>query len=63
MKVTFNRTGRSGNIFYILGMAYAALELEDRKPDAQQMMARAKASGSYEEALKIIAEYVELEEE
>jgi len=61
-KVVFDRHGQSGNIFYILGMAYAALLKEERKPDAEQMCARVLECGSYEESLEIIAEYVDLME-
>lgn len=60
--VTFDRTGQSGNIFYIMGMAIKAMKLEGRMNDAEQMTVRVTHSGSYEEALEIIAEYVDLVE-
>ena len=60
--VKFDRNGRSGNIFYVLGMACSTLFTEDRRDDALEMNDRVCSSGSYEEALKIIGEYVELVE-
>lgn len=62
-KIVFNKRGESGNIFYILGQACAILLIQDRKADASQMMDRATSSHSYEEALQVVREYVELEEE
>lgn len=62
MTVLFNRTAPSGNIFYILGMAYSGLLKMGKREEAQKMSDRVKESGSYEEALKIIGEYVELKE-
>lgn len=62
-KVVFDRNGASGNIFYVLGMAFATLMEEGRIGDAEAMSDRVQKSGSYENALKVIGEYVELEEE
>jgi len=62
-KIVFNKSGESGNIFYILGQAYAILIIQGRKEDASRMMERATISHSYEEALQVVREYVELEEE
>lgn len=62
MKVRFDRTGPSGNIFWILGAAYAGLLKLGKREDAEKMNDRVMASNSYEEALAIIGEYVELEE-
>lgn len=62
MRVIFNRTAPSGNIFYILGMAYSGLMKMGKQEEAQKMNDRVMESGSYEEALKIIGEYVELKE-
>lgn len=61
-KVIFDRTGPSGNIFYIMGMAYATLIREGRGQDAKTMVESVKAQHSYEDALNVIAEFVELEE-
>ena len=60
MSVMFDRNGESGNIFRIMGNATIILKLEGRAMDAQQMTTRVTHSGSYEEALEIIAEYVDL---
>lgn len=61
-KVVFDRYGESGNIFYVLGMAYSVLLAENRRVDAQKMGNRVWNSESYEDALNIIGEYVELVE-
>ncbi len=53
--------GEDGNIFSILGRVMKVLK-ESGKPDkAQECSTRVMASGSYDEALKIIIEYVEVE--
>lgn len=56
--VRFSRNGESGNIFFIMGMA--CTELEEKT--AEEMIDRVEASDSYNEALDIIGQYVELEE-
>lgn len=61
--VVFNRNGESGNIFHIMGKASIVLKLEGRTMDAKQMVTRVTHSESYEEALEIISEYVDLVEE
>lgn len=61
-KVVFDRYGESGNIFYVLGIAYSTLLVENRKEDAEEMSNRVMQSESYEDALNIIGEYVELGE-
>lgn len=60
--VVFNRKKPSGNIFYILGQAYTVLSQEGRKEDAEKMCDRVYNSRSYDLALEIISEYVELAE-
>jgi len=60
--VRFDRRGESGNIFFILGAAYAELIKLEKLNEAREMNSRVMSSGSYEEALKIIGEYVELKE-
>lgn len=62
MVVLFNRNAPSGNIFFILGSAYSVLLEQNKREEAQKMNDRVMESGSYEEALKIIGEYVELKE-
>ena len=61
--VRFDRRGESGNIFYIIATASLALRLECRDSDANQMRTRVMMSKSYDEALEIIAEYVDLVED
>lgn len=59
-KVYFDRCGQSGNIFYIMGMAYNALLKEGRRADAEAMNQKVMAQHSYEDALEVIAEFVDL---
>ena len=49
------------NIFAILGRASALLKRAGMKDQADEMFQRVTASGSYEQALNIISEYVETE--
>ena len=50
--------GRDGNIFSILGRAARLLKGAGQKDQAEEMFRRVTSSGSYEEALHIISEYV-----
>lgn len=61
-EVVFDRTAPNGNIYAIMGNASIALKQEGRSMDAKQMFTRVVHSGSYDEALEIIAEYVDLVE-
>lgn len=58
--INFDSRGPSGNIFHILGMVRNALSKQRRITDYNKCWERVQASHSYEEALKIIREYVEL---
>lgn len=62
-KVVFQRTGESGNIYYIMWQAVRVLRKEGRTEDAQQMWNKVLECDSYDEALQVIAQYVELEED
>lgn len=53
--------GQDGNIFGILGRASRLLKQAGQSKQADEMFQRATSSGSYEEALCIISEYVETE--
>ena len=53
--------GMDGNIFAITGRASALLKRSGQRDEAQEMFDRVIASGSYEEALGIVSEYVETE--
>ncbi len=60
--VEFDRNGPSGNIFFILAMAYGEMKEAGRMDEYEEMNARVKACGSYDAALAVIGEYVELVE-
>lgn len=47
------------NIFNIMGIASKTLKESDMAEEAKEMCSRVTSSGSYEEALGIIMEYVE----
>lgn len=53
--------GHDGNIFSILGRAGRLLKENGMMDQTHEMNARVFGSGSYEEALRIISEYVETE--
>lgn len=60
--VQFNRNKPNGNIYWILGAAIAELKKLGREDDVQGMCDMVYQSGSYDTALAIIGEYVELVE-
>ena len=51
--------GANGNVYNILGIASRTLRNNDMADEAQEMYSRVTSSGSYEEALAIIMEYIE----
>lgn len=53
--------GEDGNIFSILGRVGRALKEDDQEEKVKEVNSRVINSGSYDEALKIIMEYVEVE--
>lgn len=53
--------GEDGNIFFILGRVIRTLKENGEVGQAQEVSERVMASGSYDEALQIIMEYVEVE--
>lgn len=53
--------GEDGNIFAIMGRASGLLKEAGQKAEAEEMIGRVTSSGSYDEALGIISEYVETE--
>ena len=53
--------GMDGNIFAVLGSASKLLKRAGQGAEVKEMADRVYASGSYEEALSIISEYVETE--
>ena len=50
-----------GNIFAVMGAANRALKAAGRREQAKEMFERVTQSGSYDMALAIISEYVDLE--
>ena len=51
--------GADGNIFNIMGIAARSLKKCGMGDAAKEMQSRVTSSGSYDEALAIISEYVE----
>ncbi len=54
--------GANGNIFNLMGIASRTLKEAGMREQANQMYQKITASGSYEEALNIIGEYVNFTE-
>lgn len=52
--------GQDGNIFNLVGIASRTLKRNGLSDEASEMAARVYKSGSYEEALGIIGEYVNI---
>ena len=53
--------GEDGNIFNLLGIASLTLRKAGLIDKSKEMSGRVMVSGSYDEALAIIGEYVEVE--
>lgn len=60
--ITYDRSGPSGNIYAILGAVSQALRKQSRYTDFNTLRDRVFEAQSYEEALKIIGETVNLVE-
>ena len=57
-------SGADGNVFNLLGIARASLRnssRENKVAEIQEMIKRVTKCGSYDEALNIMGEYVEVE--
>ena len=52
--------GTDGNIFHLVGIAAKTLRKNGLKEEASEMTEKVFGSGSYEEALGIIGEYVNI---
>ncbi|MBO5448427.1 MAG: hypothetical protein J5994_03765 [Ruminococcus sp.] len=52
--------GQNGNIFNLMGIASKTLKKNGMADEAKEMCDRITSSGSYNEALSIIDEYVEI---
>ena len=53
--------GADGNIFNLIGIASRSLKIAGQNDKVTEMSERVMSSGSYDEALSIIMEYVEVE--
>lgn len=60
MKPKCKLIGENGNIFNLIAIASRVLRQNDMREQATEMQNRVFASGSYDEALSIICEYVEV---
>ncbi len=60
MKPKCKLIGENGNIFNLIAIASRVLRQNDMREQASEMQNRIYASGSYDEALSIICEYVEV---
>lgn len=54
------KIGRNGNIFNIVGIVSKALQKNSQKKEASEMQNKVFESRSYEEALMVISNYVEI---
>ena len=61
MKPKCKLVGQDGNIFNLMGIAARTLKEAGFKEKATEMTDRITKSKSYDEALRIIMEYVEVE--
>ena len=61
MKPKCKLVGKDGNIFNLMGIASRTLKEAGLKEKADEMIQRITKSKSYDEALGIIMEYVEVE--
>ncbi len=52
--------GQDGNIFNLMGIAYGTLKRNGMQEEAKEMCDKITKSGSYDEALSIISDYVEV---
>lgn len=60
MKPKCKLIGKDGNIFNLMGIAHGTLFRAGQKKEAEEMVRRIQQSQSYEEALCIIDEYVDI---
>jgi len=60
MKPECNLIGQDGNIFNLIGIARKALKRAGLDDQAKEMQERCFKAESYDEALRIIMEYVEV---
>ena len=53
--------GENGNIFNLMGIAARVLKEAGMQDQAEEMVAKVTSSQSYDEALRVLMEYVEIE--
>lgn len=56
-----NLVGKDGNIFNLMGIASNALKKAGLKEEAKEMKDKIMNSKSYDQAIRIIMEYVDVE--
>lgn len=61
MKPIAKLSGQNGNIFNLLGIASRSLKAAGQYAKASEMNKKAMSTNSYDEALSVIMEYVEVE--
>ncbi|WP_353892913.1 hypothetical protein PRVXH_002303 [Proteinivorax hydrogeniformans] len=61
MKPKVKLIGENGNIFNLIGIASRALKGVGMKKEAEEMVEKVILSTSYDEALRVLMEYVEVE--
>lgn len=59
-KIKVKLIGENGNIFNLVGITVKALEKNGKREEAKEMSDKVFNSKSYEEALSIISDYVEI---
>jgi hypothetical protein len=60
-KPTCKLIGEDGNIFNLVGLASRTLKRAGMQSQAEEMSMKVFDCGSYDEALKVIMEYVDVE--
>ncbi len=53
-------TGEDGNVFNLIGIASRCLKRSGQPEKAKEMGEKIKSAGSYDEALNIIGQYVDV---
>lgn len=60
MKPKAKLIGENGNVFNLIGIAKKALTKSEQSAKANEMVEKVSKSSSYNEAITIISEYVEI---
>ena len=59
-RISVKLIGEDGNIFYIMGKVSRELKRNGQSAEATEMCNRIYKSGSYDKALQIVMEYVDI---